>query len=84
MVIPQWLLVAVPIGLVLVWLLRPQGHQSRFDPHFLPARLYGPEKHMSFSRLLGHVLLVLVVLVLVWFLLNAEFGGIVLHVSLGK
>ncbi|HEU5379906.1 MAG TPA: hypothetical protein VFV38_31170 [Ktedonobacteraceae bacterium] len=84
MVIPQWLLVAVPVVLVLVWLLRSRGRPSRLDPHFLPARLYGPEKHMGFSRLLGHVLLVLVVLVLAWFLLNAEFGGIVLHVSLGK
>ena len=75
----QWL--GALVAVVLVGFLLLRGRRDRPDPNFLPARL-SSEKQMSFARLLELVVLVLVALSLVWFLLNAEFGGIVFHFAL--
>lgn len=82
MSLSQWLLVlviAVPVG---SWLLHSRKRQNRLDPHFVPAHLYGLQKpQMGCSQLLMYVLLVLVALSIIWLLLNAEFGGLVIHFS---
>lgn len=82
MTIPQLLIVGLALLLGGLWLSsRSRQHQRGLDPRLGLSHL-APERRASFTQLLLHVVLVLVVLVVVWLLIEAQFGGLVLHISL--
>ncbi len=80
MAIPPWVLLALLVVLVGFWLLR--GRRERLDPRFLPVHLSAPGGRGGCTQLLLQVVLVLVALYLIWVLLDATFGGLVVHFSL--
>lgn len=82
MVIPPWVFIVLAVLLAGLLLLRSRGRRDRLDPRFLLAHLYGSEKRLSFSQMLLNLLLILVVLGVIWYLLNAEFGGQVVRLVL--
>jgi hypothetical protein len=79
MTIPSWVVLALLVVLVGLWLLR--GRRERLDPRLLPAHVFTPERRVGCTQVLLQVVLVLVALYLMWVLLGAEFGGLVVRFS---